>query len=68
MAEYHVMSSCNKCSGENEVESTAFDQGMTSEAKTECKTCGFTDYWAYGFFESGSEMESNCRKYYAGGR
>ena len=26
-------------------------------------SCGFEDYWAYGRFESGQDMISNCEKY-----
>ena len=61
--EYHVLESRNRCSETNEVEVVDNTDGYTSEAKTECLTCGFKDYWAYGFFESSQERESNCKKY-----
>ncbi len=61
--EYHDPSSCNKCKGNNEFIKEVYDSGILHEAETRCETCGFQDYWAYGFFESGSEMVSNCRKY-----
>lgn len=58
------MNSCNKCKGENEVIVTDTLDGHTiMEAKTICEVCGFEDYWAYGWFESGRDMTSNCEKY-----
>lgn len=60
---YHVPESCNNCRGENKVTQTSGDGGLMCGAETECKKCGHLDYWAYGFFESSSEMESNCKKY-----
>ncbi len=61
--EYHKPRSCNKCKGENDLLTSCFDQGHLSEARTKCKACGFEDYWAFGLFESGAEMVSNCEKY-----
>lgn len=46
------------------VNPTVLEQGQTSEAKTECSDCSFTDYWAYGHFESGEYMIGKCAKYY----
>lgn len=57
------MDSCNKCAGENEVEVVDTTESHICEARTTCKQCGFKDYWAYGFFESSTEMESKCRRY-----
>jgi len=62
-AEYHCMDSCNKFGSENEIEVVDTISFHISEAKTSCKSCGHKDYWAYGFFESGQDMVSNCRKY-----
>lgn len=62
-AEYHCMYSCNKCTGENEVEVADTISGHICEAKTTCRSCGHKDYWSYGFFESGQDMASNCKKY-----
>jgi len=65
MAIYHKLESCNKCKGENDIEVIANDNGdgLVCEAKTKCQTCGFIDYWAYGYFESGNEIISNCETY-----
>lgn len=63
MTEYHNPNSCNKCSGENKIISESYEQGSLSEAKTKCSFCGFEDYWAFGFFQSGSEMISKCETY-----
>lgn len=64
MTEYHVKESCNKCAGENELIKPSCEEGYAYETKTKCTKCGFDDYWAYGYFESSQEMESNCKKYY----
>ena len=62
--EYHCVGSCNKCKGSNSVEITDTLDGHTVlEAKTACSDCGFEDYWAYGWFESGQDMISKCEKY-----
>lgn len=61
--EYHCMGSCNKCAGENKIDTVDTINCHICEAKTECKDCGHKDYWAYGFFESGQDMVSNCAKY-----
>lgn len=61
--QYHVLESCNKCTGVNDVEMVDTIVGDICEARTSCTVCGFTDYWAYGWFESGSKMESKCEKY-----
>ena len=63
MSEYHKHSSCNKCSKENEIKITDTLDGRMMECETKCKTCGFEDYWAHGFFESSQYMISNCKKY-----
>jgi hypothetical protein len=63
MSEYHKPESCNRCRGVNEVISVSSENGVMSEGKTKCSKCGFEDYWAYGYFESGNEAESKCEKY-----
>ena len=60
---YHNPDSCNKCKGTNCFINPSYDSGLMSETKTKCEACGFSDYWAFGFFESGSEMESKCDTY-----
>ena len=63
MTDYHNPDSCNKCKGQNEFFEPNYDLGFLHETETKCEECGFEDYWAHGFFESGSEMESNCDTY-----
>ena len=52
---------CNKC-GEavNLITGGNLREG---EASTKCQSCGFDDYWAYGFFESSVKMESKAKTY-----
>jgi len=50
---------CNKCTGQNNINGDLRE----GEAMTECTECGFKDFWAYGFFESSQEMESNASSY-----
>lgn len=59
---YHRPESCNKCGSEDSNEIT-WGSSYDGELKTKCDKCGHKDYWAYGFFESGEEIESNCKKY-----
>ena len=63
MTEYHKIESCNKCRGSNELSFQSYDSGVLHEARTKCSDCGFEDLWVHGFFESGTEMISNCEKY-----
>jgi hypothetical protein len=59
--EYHDPESCNKCGlMSNRYLRGAFHEG---EIETKCTACGHHDYWAYGFFESGSYMVSQCSTY-----
>ena len=60
---YDNPNSCNRCGGENIVNQTDSIEYTMCEAETECKDCGFKDYWAYGHFESGAEIVSKCKKY-----
>jgi len=60
---YHNPNSCNNCRGPNELDERSSDNGILYEARTKCTRCGFEDYWAHGWFESGSEMVSNCETY-----
>lgn len=65
MNSYDELGSCNKCGGMNNevVEVVAIDGGYVSECTTKCRDCGFEDYWAYGHFESGTEMKGKSKKY-----
>ena len=60
---YHLETSCNSCGGETFVDPISHDDGYLAEAKTLCRDCGFKDYWVHGFFQSSSEIKSNCLKY-----
>lgn len=60
---YQKLHSCNKCSGENDVEPNDMDGMYICEASTTCKACGFTDYWAYGHFESSQEGYNKAERY-----
>lgn len=62
MSEYHCKESCNKCAGKNKIEIVDNTDSHINECKTRCIDCGHADYWAYGYFESGTEMKSNCKK------
>lgn len=60
--QYHVVESCNKCKGENKLLEQVWDNNTLHAAATTCLKCGFEDYWAHGWFQSGSAMASNCDK------
>jgi len=60
---YHCHNSCNSCGGENKVIPTDSLDGRLLECRTECKSCGFSDNWAHGFFESSQNIESKCKTY-----
>ena len=61
--QYHCYDSCNRCSRENQLIDPSYDERGVYETKTKCKFCEFEDYWSYGFYESGSEMEGKCNTY-----
>lgn len=65
--QYHCYDSCNACGELNTLVNPSYDTAGLYETATKCLTCGHEDYWAYGFFESGSEMESKCETYSFGG-
>ena len=47
---YQDKRSCNKCGGNNELLKAIVDDGIIYEVETNCKDCGFDDYWSHGFF------------------
>lgn len=64
--QYHRLDSCNKCGGINNKNagfSNPFSADGSHCAKTRCDDCGHEDLWDTGFFESGMEIESKCKKY-----
>lgn len=60
---YDVMQSCNRCGGSNEYYISSCTRSYIEECKTKCQDCGFEDYWAYGFFESGQRGYNQSEKY-----
>jgi hypothetical protein len=58
--------SCNKCAGPNKLVKTHTYGGFIEEAETVCESCGFNDYWSYGFFDSSSVMEGKSETYIVG--
>jgi hypothetical protein len=60
---YHCIDSCNSCGGANRTLAPSIDEGGIYESKTKCDNCGFTDYWAYGFYKSSQSIESKCKTY-----
>ena len=60
--EYHLMVSCNACGNTNSYEIIDTTDGHISEARTWCNVCDFEDYWAFGYFQSGSYKPSYCDK------
>lgn len=63
-AKYHVPETCNKCGNRsNEFIAPSYEGCHFHETNTVCQYCGFEDYWAYGYFESGTEMVSKCKEY-----
>ncbi len=65
MSKYQCPESCNKCGRySNELLGIhPLHPYSSGEVKTKCKDCGFEDYWAHGYFESGSCMESKAKTY-----
>jgi len=53
--------SCNKC---GELENQVVIGNLREDgASTKCKSCGFEDFWAFGFFESSQDIESKAKNY-----
>lgn len=49
---YHCVESCNACGGDNNIWWVEYIN-YPCEAETTCNQCGNSDYWAYGYFQSG---------------
>ena len=65
MTDFHDKNYCNKCGlHTNGIEVIDTEDGYVSEVNTECRVCKHKDYWAHGFFESGSWMVSKCKTYH----
>lgn len=58
MLKYQNYNHCPQCRGRNEVEIKDTVNLYVAECKTTCTQCGFSDYWAHGFFESVCEDEN----------
>lgn len=61
--EYHDKGSCNKCGKNNTVISIVSENYVIEECETQCSSCGFKDYWSYGYFESIQNGFNACHKY-----
>ena len=61
--EYHNYNSCNKCGKDNDWLITSVLDSQVAECHTTCNHCGFEDYWAYGWYESGQDGYNSCSKY-----
>lgn len=60
---YDNPGSCNECGEKTTQNVIAYDEYVPCEMNTKCIVCGFEDYWAYGIYESSSEMKGKCKKY-----
>jgi len=63
---YHEPSTCNRCGGATTIRIKDHIEGTMCEAETTCRSCGFEDYWSYGFFQSSQEGYDLCCKYRGG--
>lgn len=61
---YDSMRSCNRCgANKNKILIKDSIESIICECETTCTVCGFEDYWAYGFFESGQDGYDKALKY-----
>ncbi len=60
---YHRKETCNNCGGLNEIKWVDGEDGIMHEGETKCTCCGFSDYWAHGFFASMQDGYDKCEKY-----
>ena len=60
---FDVKESCNRCGERNEIKQVDVENGVIYECETNCKSCGFEDYWAFGFFQSGQSGFNESAKY-----
>lgn len=60
---YHDPATCNKCGSSTDMTIKDTIANFPCEYETKCKVCGFEDYWAYGYFESGAEGYDKCGRY-----
>lgn len=47
---YQDKTSCNNCGGNNTLLDAIIHDNVIYEVTTNCKDCGFDDYWSHGFF------------------
>jgi hypothetical protein len=60
---YHRKETCNNCGSLNEIKWVDGEDGIMHEGETKCTCCGFSDYWAHGFFASMQDGYDKCEKY-----
>ena len=60
--ECHDKYSCNICKGKNEITVMFKVKNIIYECGTRCKSCGYEDWWAYGFFNETKTGIDKCRK------
>ena len=58
MTIYDDKNKCLKCKGQNDLNCISSDGGHISECETKCQSCGYEDYWMYGYYASKSEPPS----------
>lgn len=63
MTKYNCYQSCNRCGLDTKITNTDGENGVVYECQTECRTCGFKDFWAHGFFKSGEDGFNKSEKY-----
>lgn len=55
---------CNNCGMQsNKIEVKDSINSILCECQTECLDCGFSDYWAYGYFESIQDGYKKAKMY-----
>ena len=64
---FHEKSSCNRCGmKKNDIVKVIDSMEVActiSECETKCASCGFEDYWAYGYFQSGAYGYDSATRY-----
>lgn len=61
MSKYDNYHLCPMCGGQNDYTLVEYVNFKPCEIKTCCTSCGWEDYWAYGFYEG--RVEETYDKY-----
>lgn len=59
---YQDKNSCNNCGGNNTLLDAIIHDNVIYEVTTNCKDCGFDDYWSHGFFHSRQYGFDNAKR------